>query len=65
MCEVGGAIGLHINRQRAVAAIGISTIMVSAVYFRLVHTPLVQGVPALVVLSIFVFVSVRKQVKVQ
>ena len=62
VCEVGGAVGLFVRPFSALAAVGISVIMGGAVYFHVAHTPLTQGIPALLVLalSIFVFVNTRE-----
>ncbi len=51
-CEVAGAIGLLIRPLSALAAIGISIIMLGAVYFHVVYTPISQGIPALVILIV-------------
>jgi len=62
-CEVASAIGLFISPLSALAAIGISVIMGGAVYFHIVHTPLVQGIPALVVLALSIFVFTKTRAK--
>lgn len=50
ICEIAGAIGLWIKRTSVMAASGIAIIMVGALYYHVVHTPIAEGVPALVVL---------------
>ena len=50
VCEVAGAIGIWIPRLSALAALGISIIMLGAIYFHIAHTPIAQAIPALVVL---------------
>lgn len=50
--EVAGAIGLFIAPLRFWAAAGIALIMLGALYFHVVHTPLAQGIPALVLLGL-------------
>lgn len=49
-CELAGAIGIWVPRLSALAAMGISVIMLGAVYFHAMNTPLGQAVPAVVVL---------------
>lgn len=51
VCEIAGAIGLWLRRTSMLAAIGIAIIMVGAVYYHVVHTPIAEGVPAMVVLA--------------
>ncbi|MEM6941331.1 MAG: DoxX family protein [Pseudomonadota bacterium] len=50
VCEIAGAIGLWLRRTSVLAAAGIAVIMIGAIYYHLVHTPVGEGVPALVVL---------------
>lgn len=50
LCELAGAVGLWLRRTSMLAAIGIAIIMVGAVYYHVVHTPIAEGVPAIVVL---------------
>jgi uncharacterized membrane protein YphA (DoxX/SURF4 family) len=50
VCEIAGAIGLFIRPLSAAAAAGIIVIMLGALYFHGVYTPMAQGIPALVVL---------------
>lgn len=52
VAEVAGAIGLFIAPLRFWAAAGIALIMLGALYFHVVHTPLAQGIPALVLLGL-------------
>ncbi len=51
-CEVAGAIGLLIRPLSALAALGIFIIMVGAVYFHLVYTPISQTIPSLLILIV-------------
>lgn len=55
-CEISGAIGLFIRPLSALASVGIFLIMAGAMYFHVMHTPLTQGIPALVVLILSLFV---------
>ena len=50
ICEIAGAIGLWLRRTSVMAASGIAIIMVGAIYYHVVHTPIAEGIPALVVL---------------
>ena len=50
VCEIAGAIGLWLRRTSMLAAIGIALIMLGALYYHIMHTPLSQGIPAIVVL---------------
>lgn len=60
ICEVAGAIGLFIRPLSALAASGIAIIMLGALYFHATHTPLVQGIPALVVLLLCGYIIFRR-----
>lgn len=51
VCEIAGAIGLWLRRTSVLAAIGIAIIMVGAIYYHVMHTPIAEGIPALVVLA--------------
>ncbi len=61
LCEVAGAIGLLIRPLSALAAAGLSIIMLGAIYFHVVHTPIGQAVPALVILLLCVFIFTRRR----
>ena len=61
LCEVAGAIGLLIRPLSALAAAGLSIIMLGAIYFHVVHTPIGQTVPALVILLLCVFIFTRRR----
>lgn len=50
-CEVAGAIGIWLRRTSLLAAIGIAIIMLGAIYYHVMHTPIAEGIPALVVLA--------------
>lgn len=51
VCEIAGAVGIWLRRTSMLAAIGIAIIMVGAVYYHVVHTPVSEGIPAMVVLA--------------
>jgi uncharacterized membrane protein YphA (DoxX/SURF4 family) len=48
--EVAGGVGLFVPRLARLAALGLAAIGLGAVYFHVAHTPLAQGIPALVML---------------
>ena len=60
-CEVAGAIGLFIRPLSALAALGLSIIMLGALYFHVSHTPLVMGAPALLVLLLCGYIFSRRR----
>jgi len=49
-CEIAGAVGLWLRRTSMLAAIGIAIIMIGAIYYHIMHTPIAEGIPAMVVL---------------
>ncbi len=51
VCEIAGAIGLWLRKTSMLAAIGVACIMVGAIYYHVMHTPLTEGIPAIVVLA--------------
>ncbi len=60
-CEIAGAIGLFIRPLSALAAAGIAMIMVGAIYFHIMHTPIVSAIPAIIVLILSVVVFVKNK----
>ena len=58
-CEVAGAVGLFVRPLSRLAAAGLAIIGAGAVYFHVTQTPLSQGVPALVVLALAMFLAVK------
>ena len=60
-CEVAGAIGIWLPRLSALAAAGISIIMVGAIYFHVTMTPIAQALPALVVLLLCLYIIARRR----
>ena len=56
VCEVLGCIALFIRPLRALAALGIAIIMVGATYYHAVYTPVVQAVPAFVLLLLCAYI---------
>lgn len=61
LCEVAGAIGIWIKRTSILAALGIAIIMVGAVYYHVMHTPIVEGVAAFVVLVLCLYIIARRR----
>lgn len=59
--EVAGAVGLFIPSLSRLAAAGLAVIGAGAVYFHLVHTPISAGIPAIVVLALAVFITVKRR----
>ncbi|MBT3135275.1 DoxX family protein [Alteromonas sp. ALT199] len=64
VCEIAGAIGLFISSLSAISAAGIATIMSGAVYFHFMYTPPAEGIPALVILGLSVFVVIKTKSKI-
>lgn len=60
-CEVAGAIGLFIRPLSALAAAGISIIMLGALYFHATNPPLAAGIPALLLLLLSIYVFTRRR----
>ena len=62
-CEVAGAIGLFISPLSALAAVGIALVMLGAISFHVMHTPLAEGIPALIAFSLAVYVAIKQRSK--
>lgn len=58
--EIAGAVGLWLRRTSMWAALGISVIMVGALYYHFAFPPLSAGIPAAVVLVICLIVVSRR-----
>jgi putative oxidoreductase len=58
--EVAGAIGLFIPRLQRPAAAGLVPILAGALYFHLRHTPVAEGLPALVLLGLALWLAMRR-----
>jgi putative oxidoreductase len=61
-CEIAGAVGMFITPLSALAALGIAMIMGGAIYFHILHTPLTEGIPALIVLALCFYVFQKTKV---
>ena len=62
VCEVAGAIGVLLPRLTALAASGLSIIMLGAVYNHLAHEPPQQAIPPAVLLVLCaVLVALRRE----
>ncbi len=59
--EVAGAVGLFIPQLSRLAALGLAIIGAGAVYFHIMHTPISQGVPAILVLVLALFIASRRR----
>lgn len=60
-CELLGAVALFIRPLSALAASGIAIIMVGAIYHHVLHTPLVQGIPAALVLLLSIYIASKQR----
>lgn len=60
-CEIAGAIGIWLPRLSSLAALGISIIMIGAVYYHIVFPPIPAAIPALVVLLCAVYIFLRRK----
>ena len=60
-CEFAGAIGLFIRPLSALAAAGIAIIMVGAIYYHVMHTPIVEGIAGLVILLLCLFIVSQRR----
>lgn len=60
-CEVAGAVGLFIPQLSRLAALGLAIIGAGAVFFHVMHTPIAQGVPAIIVLVLALFLASKRR----
>lgn len=60
ICEIAGALGIWYRPTSRYAAMGIAAIMLGAVYYHVVHTPITEGIPAFVVLLCCGWIISRK-----
>ena len=58
--EIAGAIGLFIRPLAVWAAGGLAIIGLGAVYYHVTHPPLSEGIAAMVVLALAVFLTVKR-----
>lgn len=58
ICEVVGGAALFVRQTRRLAAIGLAVIMAGALYFHAAYTPLILGLPALLVFMACVYLTV-------
>jgi putative oxidoreductase len=58
--EVAGALGLFILPLQRLAAAGIAPIMAGALFFHLKHTPWAEGLPALLLLALSLWLALRR-----
>ena len=59
--EVAGAVGLFIPALSRLAAAALAIIGAGAVYFHIMHTPISQGVPAIIVLVLALVLAIKKR----
>lgn len=60
VCEIAGALGIWLRKTSMLAAIGIAIIMLGALYYHFMHTPLTEGIAAFVVLLCSLLIISRK-----
>lgn len=58
--EVAGGIGIWHRKTSALAATGLAIIMIGAVYYHVMHTPVTEATPAFVMLLICGWIVKRK-----
>ena len=58
--EVAGGIALWHRKTSFIAASGLSIIMVGAIYYHIVYTPISEALPAAVLLAICAWIVKRK-----
>jgi len=63
VCEVAGAVGLFFNPLSALAASGLALIMVGAIFFHVIHTPISEGIPAIIALLLAIYIAVKQRSK--
>jgi putative oxidoreductase len=61
VCEALGPIGLLVRPLRALAAAGIGVIMIGATYYHAFYTPILEAVPAFVLLLLCSYIFVRSR----
>jgi putative oxidoreductase len=61
VCEVLGPIGLLIRPLSALAAVGIGIIMIGATYYHATYTPVIQAMPAFVLLMLCAYIFSRRR----
>lgn len=60
-CEVAAAIGLFIRPLTALAALGVSFIMLGAIYFHVNYPPLAAGIPSMILLLLCIYIFMKKK----
>jgi putative oxidoreductase len=60
-CEVLGPIGLFIRPLSALAAAGLGIIMIGATYYHATYTPVVQALPAIVLVALCVYIFAKRR----
>jgi putative oxidoreductase len=63
VCEVLGPIALFIRPLSAWAAAGLGFIMIGATYYHAMYTPIIQAVPAFVLLILCVYIFWKRRPK--
>ena len=60
-CEVLGPIALFIRPLSALAAAGLGIIMIGATYYHTTYTPVVQAVPAIVLVLLCAYIFAKRR----
>ncbi|MEM9206324.1 MAG: DoxX family protein [Pseudomonadota bacterium] len=58
--ELAGAFGIWLRQTSMLAALGIGIIMVGAIYFHIVFSPLTSAIPAILVLAVCGYIVWRR-----
>jgi putative oxidoreductase len=60
LCEFAGAIGIWIRKLSSLAALGLTIILAGALYYHIVHTPLIEGLFALILIVCTLYILVKR-----
>ncbi len=60
VCEIAGGIGIWLRKTSMLAAIGLGIIMIGALYYHVMHTPIVEGIAAFSVFLCCLLIVARK-----
>ena len=59
LCEVAAAVGFYITPMRRLAAGCLIPVMLGALYYHVIFTPLPQAIPALLILLTCLWIAIR------
>jgi putative oxidoreductase len=60
LCEIAGGIGIWFRRTSKYAAGGLAIIMLGAIYYHALHTPIMEGLVAFIILLICGYIVKRR-----